>query len=63
MSETTHLTDADIRERQEYADDMGFETCTTCHTVFMPAPGFVNDGHQCGEDGTQDKFASRTRTR
>lgn len=41
---------------QRYADDMGYLTCSTCGAVFIPAPGFLNNGHQCHEDGLQKQF-------
>lgn len=43
-------------EARTYADDMGFSICDDCGTTFIPAPGFVNDGHQCNDDGTKDEY-------
>lgn len=42
--------------RREYADDMGYAQCEACGAVYSPMPGWVNDGHQCDDDGTKAKY-------
>lgn len=49
------ITESDRRE----AEDMGFGLCEECGATYIHAPGYVNDGHQCDEDGLQPKFAIR----
>lgn len=40
-----------------HAADMGNSICENCQTVYLPVPGYVNDGHQCNSDeGLQDRF-------
>ena len=43
-------------QQREEADDAGFAICEECATSYMPAPGFMNDGHQCNENGLEDRF-------
>ncbi|MNW60648.1 hypothetical protein D3C74_386510 [compost metagenome] len=42
-------------QQRAEAEDMGYNICETCGVSYVPAPGFFNDGHQCEDDGTQDK--------
>lgn len=48
----TNISEDQIEE----AKDMGYMICDKCAQSYIPAPGYQNYGHQCGEDGTQDKF-------
>jgi len=50
----------DIADR-ERADalDLGFCFCEGCGTTYIPHPGYANNGHQCHEDGTADKYEIR----
>ena len=41
---------------RDYADDIGAGYCETCNAVYEYALGYVNDGHQCLEDGTTDRY-------
>lgn len=38
------------------AEDMGFCFCEGCGTTYIPHPGYLNNGHQCNENGTLEKF-------
>lgn len=49
------------KEDLAYAEDMGFDVCESCGVTFIPATGYVNDGHQCQGNGVQDKYAAPTR--
>lgn len=45
------------QEDREYAADLGFGICEECQTIFMPVPGYVNEGHQCNSDtGLEDRY-------
>lgn len=45
-----------VEAAREYADDMGFVFCEDCYAVSHVVPYYANDGHQCLEDGTADRF-------
>lgn len=47
---TAYISDAQRAE----AKDMGWEICENCGTSFIPAPGYENDGHQCGKSDLGD---------
>lgn len=44
------------QEDRAFAEDMGYAICEECQDSYPPLPGWVNDGHQCNEDGTAPKF-------
>lgn len=46
------ITDAQRAE----AAEIGLEICDACGQTYMQAPGFINDGHQCNENGLEDRF-------
>ena len=39
-----------------YAEDIDGGFCEDCHIVYDIKPAFANDGHQCLEDGTTDRY-------
>lgn len=43
-------------QQREEVDDAGYAICEECATSYMPAPGFINDGHQCDDDGTKPEY-------
>lgn len=43
-------------EDRSYAEDIGAGICEECQTLFEPVPGYVNYGHQCNENGLDDKW-------
>lgn len=51
------MTKAITAEQRAEAEDMGYDLCEDCGVSYLPAPGYQNNGHQCGEDGLQSKYA------
>lgn len=43
-------------EARAYADDLSGLFCEDCHGIYHALPGYVNDGHQCDADGTQQEY-------
>lgn len=49
---TKSITD----DQRAEAEDMGYNICESCGVSSIPAPGYANEGHQCGDDGLKDEY-------
>lgn len=54
---STNMVSMITQEDRDHAADVGDVVCEQCQTIYTPVPGYQNDGHQCDDNGLQDKYA------